>query len=471
MEVSLSSNTSRKQRQTPRKTWSEGNLVYPKVRARTGVGKSEIETIHELSEIRNPSDEETSNCLFSTRLRRVRQMQQKSSFFVVQIRMNMGDVEQEECLGRVLAYTYSAISHSLRDGDSDGKSMKNALDASVPKIDSFQTSTIHVTTEEGLISVVGDYVKDASLQYLLILTLGEKVGIPGHWVGLYLFRHMENVFIWYRNPNGQHPDQCEYHGVQTLEQGKNVHPMVVLRSTYNKATHTFEDTSRVFIIDESKDIEYAGPQMLCENLSRDKNKLEEITKNLGEGPLGSCCTWQAMYTVDLEEMLKSLPETSTTEEEFVSRLNRIEEQHRHKSSLKDISKFAYTKWSSEGRASLEILTEIYGLVDEATIDMNTYSDAFDAFEKALNKPRRLTVLEDMELLKTFLTSTNLISVPIKILLIELEPKSLLFLQRCCVFKTGITFSMYIVYAVMVLAACKVRHHEEKNNPAKRARLN
>lgn len=390
-------------------------------------------------------------------------------FFVVQIIINMGDVEQEECLGRVLAYTYSAISHSLRDGENFGKSIKNALNASVPKTDSFQTSTIHVTTEEGLINVVGDYVKDASLQYLLILTLGEKVGIPGHWVGLYLFRHMGNVFIWYRNPNGYHSDQCEYHGVFTLGQDKNVHPMVVLRRTYNKANHTFKDISRVFIIDESEDMVYAGPQMRCENLSRDNNKLEEITKKLGEGSLGSCCAWQAMYTVDLEEMLKSLPETSTTEAEFVSRLNRIEEQHRHKSSLKDISKFAYTKWNSEGRASLEILTEIYGLIDEATVDMNAYSDAFDAFEEALNKPRSLNTIQDIDLLKVFLTSTKITSKPIKRLISD--EKVTFFLQRCCAFKTGITFSKYIVYAVMVLAACKVRHHEEKNNPAKRARLN
>lgn len=393
-------------------------------------------------------------------------------YFVVHLKINMGDVEQEECLGRVLAYTYSGISHSLRDGDNFGKSIKNALDATVPKTDSFQTSTIHVTTKEGLINVVGEYVKDASLQYLLILTLGEKVGIPGHNVGLYLFRHVGNVFIWYRNPNGYHSDDFEYDGLFTIGQDKNKHPMQVLREreTYNEDNHTFEGISQVFIINESRSMERRGPQMRCENLSREHNKLEEITKILGEGPhIGSCSTWQAMYMVDLEAMLKSLPKTCLTKEDFSLRLRRIEGQHNDNSSLKDISKFAYMKWNSEGRASLEILTEIYGNIDAAKTDMNAYSDAFDAFEKEFEGIESLNWAQDIKFLKVFLKSTNITSNPIQ-RLIDVD-KTHFFLQRCCEFKTGMSFSRYIVYAVMVLAACKVRHHKEKNNPAKRARLN
>lgn len=381
----------------------------------------------------------------------------------------MEDQQQEECLGRVLAYVYSAISHSLRDGDNDGKLLKNALDKHVPNTGSLQTSTIHITTEQGLYDVVGDYVKDPSLKYFLVLTLGEEVGILGHVVGLFLFRHMENVFIWHRNPNGYDADQCEYQSIFTLGQGKNIHPLVVLQKNYKEDTNTYNDTTDVFILGERRGLYESGPQMQCENLSRSKNELEKITCRLGKGRLGSCATWHAMYVVDVEAMLMSLPETSMSEKDFISNLNAIDQRHMENSSLRDVSIFAYRKWNSEGRASLNYLTEIYGSIDEANIDMKAYSDAFDVFEEKLGRPRSLNCEEDMHLLRTFLTSTNLLSEGIKILMI-LDDKSRFFLQRCSAFQTGITFSKYIVYSVMLLAACKERHREEQSKMRKKARL-
>lgn len=387
--------------------------------------------------------------------------------FLYQI--SMADQQQEECLGRVLAYAYSAISHSLRDGDNDGKLLKNALDKTVPKTGSLRTSTIHITTEQGLYDVVGEYVKDPSLKYFLVLTLGKEVGIVGHVVGLFLFRHMEKVFIWYRNPNGHHPDQCEYQSIFTLGQGKNIHPLVVLQRNYNEDEEKYNDTSGIFILDDRGGMNNSGPQMQCENLSRSENKLEEITCRLGQQMLGSCAAWHAMYVVDVEAMLMSLPETSISKTDFISNLNAIDQRHMENSSLRDVSIFAYRNWNSDGCASLHYLTEIYGSIDAANIDMKAYSDAFDVFEGQMNKPRSLTSGQDTNFLRTFLTSTNLLNDRLKMLMLD-DNQSLFFLQRCSAFKTGMTFSKYIVYSVMLLAACKVRHLEEPSEKRKKARL-